>query len=127
MPRGGARPGAGRKPKAVAPPAAPLVGSDGFKTDAAPPEWPFGMERPPEPPQPTDDAELSPLDYLLKVMRNPSASESQRMQAAIQAAPYCHAKRADAPKKDAKAEAAKKAVRGRFAPAPAPLKLVAGR
>jgi phage terminase small subunit len=98
--------------------------------------WPFGT-KPPEPPaappaEPDPDSDdgltdeqragLAPLDYLLAVMRSPRASKSARLQAAIQAAPYMHAKPAPQGKKEAKNEAAKKVAR--FAPA-APPKLVA--
>jgi hypothetical protein len=37
---------------------------------------------------------LSPLEYLLKVMRDPSTSDVRRDDAAKAAAPYLHAKRA---------------------------------
>lgn len=74
MPRGGARPGAGRPRKNPAPAAkapakprakkvaAPVVDAAGFKTEAAPPNWPFGKE-PEQPPE--DLSGLMPLDYLL--------------------------------------------------------------
>jgi len=35
---------------------------------------------------------LTPLEQLLKVMRDPSAPLERRMYCAIAAAPYCHAK-----------------------------------
>lgn len=35
---------------------------------------------------------LSPLDYLLSVLRSPEADEARRIDAAKAAAPYCHAK-----------------------------------
>lgn len=35
---------------------------------------------------------LSPLDYLLEVMRDKGADEGKRIDAAKAAAPYCHAK-----------------------------------
>lgn len=128
MPRGGARPGAGRprkqpaevSAKKKAPPkkdAAPPVDSDGYKTD---PNWPFGQERPPEP---EDLSDLMPLDFLLRVMRDPQEDKGRRMQAATLAAPYCHPKKGESGKKEQKADAAKK-VAGRFTAA-APPKLVA--
>ena len=145
MARGGARPGAGRKPKdgvAAKRPAAKkgFTEPDGMKSPDAPEVWPFG--RAPVPPEPTaapapapaadpdsDDgltdeqrAGLAPLEYLLAVMRSPKASKSARLQAAIQAAPYMHAKPAPIGKKEQKAEDAKKP--SKFAPS-APPKLVA--
>jgi len=153
MPRGGARPGAGRprkNPDAPAKPAAKkkaaakkaigrgLTQPNGEKSPDAPPGWPFGTQ-PPAPPvaappavDPDSDdgltdeqrAGLSPLDYLLAVMRSPQASKSARLQAAVQAAPYVHAKPAPVGKKEAKNEAARKA--SRFAPAAPPRLAAAG-
>lgn len=154
MPRGGSRLNAGRKPdpnsarqKKLAARAEKaalgrgLTMPDGTKSPEAPEGWPFGTEAPAQPPaaaqvvaevdKDADDgltdaerAGLSPLEYLLAIMRSPEASKSARMQAAIQAAPYVHARVAPAAKKDAKKDAATKAAGGRFAAAAAPLKLV---
>lgn len=128
MPRGGARPGAGR-PKKSAPadapkPATPAkkrpsasktealpLDADGYKTD---PNWPFGQERPPAPPPPKDLSNLMPLDFLLQVMRDEEEDSRLRIQAAQIAAPYVHAKKGDAGKKAEKQEAAQKAAGGRF-------------
>ncbi|WP_239142595.1 terminase small subunit [Variovorax sp. WS11] len=96
---------------------------DGLKKDSA---WPFGQEKPAEPVAPTPAADLSaltPLDYLLEVMRDGSEDKARRMQAASLAAPYVHAKKGESGKKDERNEAAKK-VASRFAPS-APPKLVA--
>ncbi|MDQ0040828.1 terminase small subunit [Variovorax boronicumulans] len=120
MPRGGARPGAGRKPSKPKAEKAPKVDKDGFKTDES---WPFRQVRPPEPPPPADLSALTPLDYLLEVMRDDQEDRSRRMQAASLAAPYCHSKKGEGGKKEERSEAAKR-VAGRFAPA-APPKLVA--
>jgi hypothetical protein len=120
MPRGGARPGAGRKPSKSKVEKPPKVDKDGFKTDES---WPFGQVRPEEPPPPPDLSALTPLDYLLEVMRDPLEEKPRRLQAASLAAPYCHAKKGEGGKKDAK-DAAAKQVASRFAPA-APPKLVA--
>ena len=123
MPRGGARPGAGRKPKKPAADRPAKVDKEGFKQDSA---WPFGQERPVEPaaasPVP-DLSALTPLDYLLQVMRSEDEDKARRMQAASLAAPYVHAKKGEGGKKEQRDEAAKK-VASRFAPA-APPKLVA--
>lgn len=145
MARGGARPGAGRKPKngvAAKRPAkkAGFTGTGGEKSADAPENWPFGRaptsasaSEPVEPEQPRDPesddgltdeqrAGLAPLEYLLAVMRSPKASKSARLQAAIQAAPYMHAKPAPMGKKEQRLEGAKKP--SRFAPS-APPKLAA--
>jgi hypothetical protein len=66
MANGGARPGAGRKP-----------GGRNKITKEAIAKAADG---------------LSPLDYLLGVMRDPGADEAKRIDAAKAAAPYCHAK-----------------------------------
>lgn len=150
MPRGGARPGAGRPRKNPEPAAQPakikakakkpaadrgLTLPNGRKSPDAPPGWPFGTlppEQPATPPDPDADdgltdeerAGLEPLDYLLAVMRSPRASKSARLQAAIQAAPYMHAKPAPLAKKAGKAEEAKKAGAGKFG-ASAPPRLAA--
>lgn len=130
MPRGGARPGAGRpkkqpeeaKPskKAPAKAAPPQVDANGYKDD---PKWPFGKQPPQEPEPPPDLSNLMPLDYLLEVMRDHTEERGRRMQAATLAAPYCHPKKGEAGKKEEKAAAAKK-IASRFSPA-APPKLVA--
>ena len=130
MPRGGARPGAGRpkkqpeeaKPskKALAKAAPPQVDANGYKDD---PKWPFGKQPPQEPEPPPDLSNLMPLDYLLEVMRDHTEERGRRMQAATLAAPYCHPKKGEAGKKEEKAAAAKK-IASRFSPA-APPKLVA--
>lgn len=129
MPRGGARPGAGRPkkqptttPKTAKAPPAPAnpaqVDGEGYKTN---PEWPFGQERPPEAPKPADLSALTPLDYMLEVMRNPDEEPATRRQMAIQAAPYCHAKKGEMSAKRQEAEDRKKAVSsGKFARRPPP-------
>lgn len=148
MPRGGARPGAGRKPKvrppgeeapakttkpAVAPKPAGFS-PNGVKVEGAPAGWPFGTT-PPAPPPVTapaappaeapavDTSELQPLDYLLEVMRDVEIDPRTRLQAAQLAAPYCHAKKGEGGKK-AEAHAKAKDAVGRFRPS-APPKLVA--
>lgn len=118
MPRGGSRPGAGRKPKAKpqdAPAAKPVVDAAGFKTDAAPDNWPFGKEPPKEPDPPEDLSKLTPLEFLLKVMRDEGEDKGRRMQAASLAAPYCHPKKGESTKKAEAEEKAKAAGSGRFA------------
>jgi phage terminase small subunit len=148
MPRGGARPGAGRprknpETKAKAP-AKKAAGRgytlpNGEKSPDAPKDWPFGTKPPEQPAEPppapdvdsddglTDEqrAGLTPLEYLLAVMRSPNASKSARMTAAVQAAPYMHAKPAPVGKKEAKEQAAKKGG-GRFTPKAPPRLVAAG-
>lgn len=141
MPRGGARPGAGRPRKnpeapvkAKKPAAKKAAGRSLSKLkEQGVPEaasWPFGT-KPPEPEKPAEDPkgdlpacgpEDTPLSFLLMVMRDPGASVSARLQAAIQAAPYVHPKVAPQGKKDA-SKAAAKAV-GKFSASPPPLALV---
>lgn len=89
---GGARPGAGRKPKLPKDPAPQL------------------------PATPNQD----PLDFLLAVQNDADAAPALRVRAAIAAAQYVHIKKGDGGKKDERAERAKAAAGGKFAPPPAP-------
>lgn len=129
MARGGSRPGAGRPRKhpvaAPAPaPAAGHVDAAGVKKPDAPDEWPFGREPEPPPAPPAKDlSELTPLDFLLDVMRNELEDKRLRIQAAQLAAPYVHAKKGEGGKKAEKQAAADKLAGGKFATA-APPKLV---
>lgn len=76
MARGGARPGAGRK-------------ADPTKAaKAAQPEASATPEKPAEP--------KTPLEYMLAVMNDPKASAARRDRMAIAAAPFQHARMADA-------------------------------
>lgn len=123
MPRGGARPGAGRpkkqptpEPKAKTPRAKKAdpaqTDAQGFQTNA---NWPFGQERPPETEPPEDLSSLTPLDFLLSIMRDSNEEKGRRMQAATLAAPYCHAKKAEKSARQQEAEERKKAAgTGRF-------------
>ena len=139
MPRGGARPGAGRKPKikpagesapapkkVKAPAKAKAFSADGKRAADAPPGWPFGTSEPGEksPSVDPDLSELTPLAFLLEVMRDPQEERRTRLQAAQLAAPYCHVKKGEGGKKSDKEEAAKKVAAGRFGAA-APPRLVA--
>jgi len=101
MPRGGARPGAGRPRKHPK----PVV------------EAPKGAS---PPPQPILGPDAQPLDYMLAVMRDPNAHPEMRARMAQAAAPYVHPKAGEQGKKEQKNEAAKK-VASRFgASAPPP-------
>ena len=69
--------------------------------------------------------ELLPLDFMLKLMNDPGEDKDMRARMAQAAAPYCHARKGEGQgKKDEKDDRAKKAASGKYAPAPAPLKLV---
>lgn len=108
MPRGGARPGAGRPKKGQEKPASrPDV-------DAAADKLAVG-----------DPDVSTPLAFLLSVMGNPLEELKMRVQCASIAAPYMHPRKAEAGagKKDAQAEKAAKVASGKFAAA-APPKLV---
>ena len=65
MPRGGARPGSGRKPGSKV----EKLARNALKQHAE---------------------GLSPLDYILKVMRDEGKTEAERLDAAKAAAPYMH-------------------------------------
>lgn len=65
--KGGARPGAGRK-----------KGSPNKKTA--------------EVQRVVAESGITPLEYMLQIMRNPLAEDAQRLDAAKSAAPYVHAK-----------------------------------
>ena len=99
MPRGGARPGAGRPRK-------------DRTASATAPESPAPDRSTPE------VSELTPLEYFLAIMNNPAEPAKRRDWAAAQAAPYLHRRSAeDLPGKRQQAQdAAEEAARGRFAP-----------
>ncbi len=67
---------------------------------------------------------LTPLDYLLSVVRDMEADARVRIQAASIAAPFIHIKPGDVGKKAEKQGAAKAAGAGKFSAATAPLKLI---
>jgi hypothetical protein len=137
MPRGGARPGAGRKPKnpeahaaKKQAEAAQAHAPAGKKLPGTPASWPFGTEEPAAvQPAPVPNAaapdlsELTPLEYLLSVVRDAKYDERTRIQAASIAAPFVHAKPAPVGKKEGR-DAAAKTVASRFSTG-APPKLVA--
>lgn len=72
---------------------------------------------------------MTPLDYMLAVMRDPLQEGARRDRMAMAAAPFVHIRPGDAKpgKKDEKAEAAKVAAKGKFAAAAPPLKLASSR
>ena len=111
MPRGGSRPGAGRKKALV-------------KAEPRPAKVATTLEAP------VGDVVVTaktPLQYMLDVMNDAVADERLRSQMAVAAAPYMHAKKGEGGKKDEQADKAKQAAGGRFKPAAPPLKLVARR
>ena len=95
MPRGGYRPGAGRK-----------VGSTAMSSDDKAEIF----------------ESLDPLAYMLRVMNDPTADPSRRDRMAQAAAPYVHAKPGDTPKgkKEEQQDAANRAAAGKFAVPSAP-------
>jgi len=83
---GGARPGAGRPPKNSGPP-------PDIRAGAA-------------------NAAMTPLDYMLAVMRDPGADDQRRDRMAQAAAPYVHAKAGESTKKEDREAASRTAERG---------------
>ena len=133
MARGGYRPGAGR-PKLTeaekAERAAARAGGSGASKPAAK-KAPKKKRTNPHLDLPLDVAgeaamaNMSPLDYMLHVMRNGAVEPARRDRMAIAAAPFVHARQEGmAPgKRDLQKKAADAAGSGRFAP-PKPPKLV---
>lgn len=73
---------------------------------------------------PAELASLTPMEYLLGVMRDPSASISMRIQAAKIAAPFCHPKAPSITQKEAQEAARKAALAGsKFVPAKPPARI----
>jgi len=97
---GGARPGAGRKPKA------PVT----IKIEV--------------PPSIETLAHTDPKVFLLALMNDLQADVKLRADAAKALMPFMHQKRGEGGKKEEQADKAKKAAGGRFSSAPPPLKLV---
>jgi phage terminase small subunit len=68
---------------------------------------------------------LTPLEYMLKVMNDPNEDIKRRVKAAIAALPFCHAKATEGKGKKQKQEIrATAAGAGKFAAGKPPLKLV---
>lgn len=107
MARGGYRPGAGR-PK-------------GSKSKAA-----TGATSPVDE-EPIDAAVQEPLDYMLQVMRDPQADQLRRDRMAIAAAPFMHARKAEAGTKKADEQGAAKRAAARFQAATPPKLVVNNR
>jgi phage terminase small subunit len=68
---------------------------------------------------------LDPLTYMLKIMNDDKAEKERRDRMAIAAAPFVHSRKGEGKgKKEQKADRAKAAGSGKFAPAKPPLALV---
>jgi hypothetical protein len=68
---------------------------------------------------------LTPLDFFLGILRNPSEDKELRIRAATLAAPFCHARKGEGNgKKKDKDDAAKEAAKGKFAAGKPPVRLV---
>lgn len=130
MPRGGFRPGAGRPPGSGkgAKKSAPKKKAAGKPTKARKAEKTVTL-LPPAPPKSDKDqvvngefipAKMEPLEFMLDVMNNGQVDLDMRSRMAIAAAPYCHIRKGDGGKKEAKKDAAGTVSSGRFAPAAPP-------
>jgi len=63
------------------------------------------------------EANLTPLEYMLKVMNDKTETDkARRDKMAVSAAPYIHSRKGEGGKKGEREERAKKAALGRFAP-----------
>ena len=113
MPRGGFRPGAGRPKKSAL--------KVGGKAPAVVPDLPADITGP------AVSAGLSPLEYMLAVMRDDGEEDARRDRMAMAAAPYLHQRAAELGKKDAAKEAAEAVAGGKFRARAAPkLRVVNG-
>jgi phage terminase small subunit len=125
---GGARPGAGRKPKAKAAKSANSAGPQAtVELEAQPHGGALKRSHAPEIDPAAalmDGTKREPLEFLELVLNLPAAPLKDRIRAAIAAAQYRHMKKGDGGKKDEQADKAKKAAGGRFRAAAAPLALV---
>ncbi|WP_193188830.1 hypothetical protein [Nisaea sediminum] len=90
MARGGYRPGAGRPKGSRTSPEKKAA----KKAKSTKPNKP--SEKPTAAPETeATDEQLMPVDYLIKVINDPSANADQKMRAAIAAAPFVHTRTAD--------------------------------
>jgi hypothetical protein len=75
--------------------------------------------------QEAENAEMTPLDYMLKIMRDESEDPKRRDTAAYWLLPYLHPKATvKAGKKQERQNRAKSAGQGKFAPGKAPSKVI---
>jgi len=134
MPRGGPRPGAGRKPLSEAEKARARAGRaakrrPGASKGKAPTRTsvkpkkaapPARSARPAVDAVETPPEQLDPLSYMLKVMNNPRATPERRDRMAVAAAPFVHGKVAEKGKKDQRQAGAQVASQGKFSSAAPP-------
>lgn len=113
MARGGYRPGAGRPKGSKSKPKEPIPGV------VSAPSKPRKARKQPEPSVPEQKIEPArpdeaPLDYMLRIMRDPEADPARRDRMAALAAPYVHSRAADAKpgKKEQRRQAAAEAGAG---------------
>jgi phage terminase small subunit len=83
-----------------------------------------GAGRKPAPPQVAPLGSDDPLEFLRSAWMGKIAASPSQIRAAAAALPFVHQKLGEGGKKDGAADRAKKASAGKFAAAPAPLKLV---
>ncbi|MBR7747449.1 hypothetical protein [Undibacterium baiyunense] len=114
---GGARPGAGRKPKAVVEKSANKRGAS-VETKLEPQAHGGALKR--EKSVPVELPERDMLTLLKDIALGRVEASAGQIRAAIAAVQYTHVKRADGGKKEEGQEAAKKAAAGKFAAASAP-------
>jgi hypothetical protein len=121
---GGARPGAGRKPKAPAAKSAnkPAAKKPALQTKLEP--QPRGGAQKRSKSVPVEIPEADMLTLLKDIALGRTEASAGQIRAAIAAVQYTHTKKGDGGKKDEDQEKARKAAGGKFAPA-APPKLVA--
>ena len=110
MSRGGYRPGSGRKKKLKINGGAKKPNNDSISGDSK---------------KKAKHENLTPLEYMLRVMNDPNEDVDRRDHMAIAAAPYCHARGGEKGKKDDQKDKARAASNGKFAPCKPPLRLVA--
>ena len=67
---------------------------------------------------------LTPLEYALRVMNNPSEPKERRDRLCVTILPFMHPKVGEGGKREKAADDAKKASSGKFAAEPAPLRAV---
>ena len=115
---GGARPGAGRKPKAKP---AESANSPAVRVELEPQPHGGALKRSAAEPVPMGDMDM--LQLLQAVALGKTVATTIQVRAAIAAVQYTHTKRGDGGKKEELADKAKTAGRGKFAPS-APPKLV---
>jgi phage terminase small subunit len=122
---GGARPGAGRKPKA------PVEKSANKVSEAMPSAVSVTLE--PQPgggalkrstAEPVPLAEMDMLQMLQAVALGRVQATATQVRAAVAAVQYTHTKKGDGGKKEEKQAAAGAAAKGRFGAAPPPLRAV---